>query len=74
MFLRDFNQAMINDKNGGEIKLLKDLSFLQRTSSSLEKIISSYEIISKFMPLKTVYERGEIVETKTGMIYVDSYS
>jgi len=51
-FLGEFNHAIDNDKNGGEIKLLKDLTSLKNMSESLECIIAKYDVISKFIPIE----------------------
>ena len=38
-----------NAKNSNENKLLKDLNFLNRQQNQLERIISKYEVMEKFM-------------------------
>ena len=63
-FLGEFNDAVDNDKNGGEIKLLKDLRSLKNMSESLECIIAKYDVICKFTPLEWFLVEDSTVKRK----------
>ena len=49
-YLVEMKQAVTNDTSDAEIKLLKDLNYLQSHTKHVESILSKYDVMSKFNP------------------------